>query len=134
MAHRFTKVMIAVIESSMSPVEKLERLIVQHVRLTVEHPDSIALITSEWVHLEEPEKEQYMLMRNEYEEQFRKILKDCMDEGHFEKINVDIALFSTLSTLRWLYSWYGKHRDISPEDLEQQLTHILIDGMRKKGG
>lgn len=132
MARRFTEVMIEVIESSMEPVDKLERLIVQHVRLTVNHPDSIALITSEWVHLEGPEKEQYLLMRDEYERQFCKILEDCMTAGHFEKINVDIALFSTLSTLRWLYSWYGKHREISPEELENQMVNVLIDGLRKR--
>ena len=132
MALRFTDVMVEVIESSLEPVEKLERLVVQHVRLTVKHPNDIALITSEWVHLEDSEREQYLLMRDEYELRFRKILQDCMDAGHFEKMNVDIALFSTLSTLRWLYSWYGKHGDITPEELERQMVKVLIDGLRKR--
>lgn len=119
-------------EASLGPVEKLERLIAEHVRLTVEHPDAIALITGEWVHLEEPARGEYLKRRDEYEAHFRHILTDCISGGHFEKVNVDIALFSTLSTLRWLYSWYGKHRDISPQELENQMVKVLVDGLRKR--
>ena len=132
MAGHFTEVMAKVQAADLGPVEKLERLIVQHVRLTVAHPDAIALITSEWVHLEEPAKGEYLHLRDEYEAHFRRILTDCMAAGHFEKMNVDIALFSTLSTLRWLYSWYGKHRDIPPGELEKQMLRVLIDGLRRR--
>lgn len=131
MAGYFTHAMEEVMQSETGPVEKLEKLIVQHVRLTVAHPDAIALITSEWVHLEQPARSGYLRHRDEYEAHFRHILTDCISSGHFAQINVDIALFSTLSTLRWLYSWYGKHREIPPAELERQLTHILIGGLRQ---
>lgn len=130
MAGLFTCVMSEVLAAPLGPVEKLEKLIVQHVRLTVQHPDAIALITSEWAHLEEPALTVYLNLRDDYEAHFRQILIECMDAGDFEKINVDIALFSILSTLRWLYSWYGKHRDISPEELEGQMVRVLVDGLR----
>ena len=133
MAGHFTEAMSETLASQLGPVEKLERLIVQHVRLTVEHTDAISLITSEWVHLEEPAKSAYLRQRDEYESHFRRILTDCMDAGHFEKINVEIALFSTLSTLRWLYSWYGRHRDIEPAELERQMVRVLVDGLRVRG-
>lgn len=132
MAGHFTEAMDETLAADLGPVEKLKKLIAQHVQLTVAHPDAIALITSEWIHLEEPHRDEYLRLRDEYEEHFRRILTNCIEAGHFEKMNVDIALFSTLSTLRWLYSWYGKHRDISPQELENQMVSVLIDGLRKR--
>ncbi len=131
MAQLFTKSMAEVQSSSLGPVEKLERLIADYVRYTVEHTDAISLLTGEWVHLDEIPKQKFLALRDNYEDGFRQILTDCMDAGHFNKIDVDIALFSTLSTLRWLYSWYSKHKEINQLELERQITTLLIDGLRK---
>jgi AcrR family transcriptional regulator len=131
MAHLFTKSMADVQSSSLGPVEKLEHLISDYVRYTVEHTDAISLLTGEWVHLADDPKKEFLNLRDNYEDGFRQILTDCMETGHFKKIDVDIALFSTLSTLRWLYSWYSKHKDFDQQDLEKQIKTMLIDGLRK---
>ncbi len=131
MAHLFTKSMADVKASKLDPVEKLECLIADYVRYTVEHTDAISLLTGEWVHLKERAKNKFLKLRDNYEDGFRQILTDCMATGQFNKIDIDIALFSTLSTLRWLYSWYSKHKEINPLELEEQITRMLIDGLRK---
>ena len=131
MARLCTESMANVQASSLGPVEKLERLIADYVRYTVEHTDATSLLTGEWVHLDEKPKQEFLSLRDNYEDGFRQILTDCMATGHFNKIDVDIALFSTLSTLRWLYSWYSKHRAINLLELETQITKMLIDGLRK---
>jgi len=131
MAHLFTKSMEDVQASSLSPVDKLKRLIADYVGYTVEHTDAISLLTAEWVHLEGQPKQEFLSLRYNYEDGFRQILTDCIDSGQFNKIDVDIALFSTLSTLRWLYSWYSKHRETDQLELEGQITRLLIDGLRK---
>ncbi|HFA50276.1 MAG TPA: TetR/AcrR family transcriptional regulator [Bacteroidetes bacterium] len=131
MAQLFTTGMEEVQTSPLGPQEKLERLIAQYIRFTVEHTDAISLITSEWVHLEGPAKEAYTLLRDRYEDNFRQVLTDCIEQGHFREMDVGIALFSTLSSLRWLYSWYSKHRDVNPLELEKEMTGMLLDGLRK---
>ncbi len=131
MAKLFTKSMADVQSSSLKPVEKLERLIADYVHYTVEHTDAISLLTGEWVHLDEKPKQEFLTLRDNYEDGFRQILTECIATGQFNKIDVDIALFSTLSTLRWLYSWYSKHKDFNQLELERQITGMLIDGLRK---
>ncbi len=131
-ANLFTKEMDEINKSSLTPVDKIKRLIGLHVRYTEEHTDSISIITSEWVHLEEPVLSEYLDLRAAYERKFEKIITNCIKEGSFEKVNPKIALFSILSTLRWLYSWYSKQKNINPIELEQQMIHCLLTGLIKR--
>lgn len=131
-ANLFTKEMNEINKSSLPPVEKIKRLIGLHVKYTAEHTDAISIIASEWVHLEEPVSSQYLNLRNAYERKFEKIIADCIKEGSFEKVNTKIALFSILSTLRWLYSWYSNQKNINPIELEQEMIHCLLTGLLKR--
>ena len=131
-ANLFTKEMDEVSKSSLPSVDKIKLLIGLHVRYTAEHTDAISIITSEWVHLEEDSKAKYLALRAAYEKKFEKIIADCIEEGAFEKVNTKIALFSILSTLRWLYSWYSNQKDINPVELEQQMIHCLLTGLIKR--
>ncbi len=129
-ADAFTSGMKDIEESSLDDIEKLEQLVILHVDLTLRYKDSIALITGEWVHLENPYLDQYLKQRNQYEKRFLTILKRCQKHSHIDaKINLDIALFSILSSLHWLYNWYNKNKSISKIELSRQLKLILLKGI-----
>lgn len=129
-AHAFTSGMKDIKASSLDNYEKLEALIDLHVELTLKYRDSIALITGEWVHLEEPYLDDYRKLREQYESDFMNILKSCKDEKLIsDKVNLDLALFSILSTLHWLYNWYNKNKDISKIELSKQLKDLLLKGI-----
>ncbi len=131
LAEKFMVAMKDIANANLSPLKKIEKLVELHVRLTVEHTDSIALITSEWVHLKPPYLEQFIQKRNRYEKKFLNIIQDCIEQGDFHPVNPEIALFSILSTLRWLYAWYSKNPLHSPIELEQQMIHCLITGLKR---
>jgi len=132
MANLFTKGMDEINESSYTPLIKLEKLISMHVKFAVEYTDSISLITHEWVHLEGTPLDEFTALRDTYEKKFEDIIKDCITEGYFSPVNSEIALFSILSTLRWLYSWYTKQNNLNPVELEKEFIHCLLDGLKKK--
>ncbi len=132
MAHLFSKGMEDISRSSsLSSEQKLERLIALHIRLTVENTDAIALVAGEWVHLKSPAREEYLVLRETYENQFKAIIDTGKTEGLFKEIDTEIILFSTLSTLRWLYSWYSKNRQYNIVELERQMTQCLIAGIKR---
>ena len=132
MAHLFSKGMEDISRSSsLSSEQKLERLIALHIRLTVENTDAIALVAGEWVHLKSPAREEYLALRETYENQFKAIIDTGKTEGLFKEIDTEIILFSTLSTLRWLYSWYSKNRQYNIVELERQMTQCLIAGIKR---
>jgi len=116
--------------SPLNSYDKLERLIRHQVQLSTKETDALALIPSEWVHLENPYKSKFTKQRDSYESKFRKILNACKKEGSISAVNTDIAMFSILSTLRWLYSWYSKNKNINSIELEEQMIHCLLDGLK----
>ena len=131
MAHLFTQGMADIQTTSLSPEEKLEKIIALHVRLSIEHTDAISLITSEWVHLKEPAYTVYRRLRDSYETDFKEVIEQGKKEGIFRRLDTDVILFSTLSTLRWLYSWYSKNSSYNSKNLEEQLCQILINGIKE---
>ena len=105
LARSFTLGMEVIISSTLTYEEQLEGLIRLHVDLTIKHPNGMALLTSDWVHLEEPAFSEYVSMRDEYELSF------------------------ILSTLRWLYSWVLKNPEINPIELEKEMIENLLSGI-----
>jgi len=129
-ARKFEKGMKEIQNSSLRSDEKMERLIALHVRLTVENTDTIALIAGEWVHLEDPVSTTYLTIRNTYEEDFKSIIDDGKSKGVFKDNETEIVLFSILSTLRWLYTWYSKNRAYNQIELERQIIDCLLKGIK----
>lgn len=52
-----------------------------------------------------------------------------MESGEFKKMNVSVALFTMLSSLRWIELWYNPSRDITPQELEEDLKTLLMTGL-----
>ena len=129
-ADAFTEGMREIKESSLDEKEKLEALVDLHVHLTLQHKDSIALITGEWVHLEESYLKTYSHQRQQYETDFKNILTQCQKTELIDgALNLDIALFAILSSLHWLYNWYHKNDSISKIELSKQLKSVLLNGL-----
>ena len=128
-AQLFTEGMAQVLVSQVSALDKLKKLIALHVQLTIKHTDAIALIPTEWVHLDEPNLKEFVLLRDRYEKEFRTLMQAAADKGDLNIVDVDLAVFTLLSTLRWLYSWYSKYQPVDPKALEQELTRYLIKGV-----
>lgn len=128
-AELFTQGMEQIDNSDNSDQKKLEELISLHVDITAAHTDRISLLPSEWVHLQEPHLKAYIGLRDAYERKFRTIIESVID-GSSVEMDTDIALFSILSTLRWLYSWYTKYKVQDIDKLKADLVQNLIHGLR----
>lgn len=114
--------------SDQSAFEKLESIIDQHIDMTVSQTDSIALIPNEWMHLEEPHLKRFLMLRKNYEKEFKSIIEQCMKEGSIKEVNIEVVVFSILSTLRWLYSWYSR-RKMNVTQLKKELKKVLLEGL-----
>ena len=130
LAKRYVKGINEIEASPLNALQKLERIIADQVRITIENTDGVSLIPSEWVHLDGGTLEEFITLRNDYEKTFKSILKQAIDDGHLKKVNVEIATFSILSTLRLLFSWYSKNKEINPLALENELVTNLIGGLK----
>jgi len=125
-AQTFTDNMREIRTSSLSNIEKLERLIKLHVDITIDHTDAVSLLTNEWVHLEGDISTEFIALKDNYEADFRRVITNCIKDKSMEKVNPELALFSILSTLRWLYSWYSRNPKVNKIELEREMVRLLV--------
>ena len=90
----------------------------------------MASLNNDWMHLEE-KLDYYLLLRSNYEDEFRNILIEGIINNEIVDSNVDVTLFSILSTLRSLYLWIPNKEDLNIEELAQNLSNVLINGINK---
>ena len=70
-----------------------------------------------------------MQLRKNYESRFLKILEAGMTTGEFKQAHPNIMLNTIFSAIRWLHDWYKPAKTIAPEQLEKDITQLLLEGL-----
>ncbi len=128
-AEEFTKIMNEVLISNESAISKIERIIQLHIDITLRNPDALACLNNDWMHLTNSELLHFVKMREEYENNFKTIVKQGIANGEIKNYNLDVIIFSILSTLRTLYIWYNKTNKLSSKALTDNMIKVLLNGI-----
>jgi AcrR family transcriptional regulator len=128
-AEEFTNTMNDVVNSNESAIKKIERIIQLHIDITLQDSNALACLNNDWMHLEDNDLNYFIKMRNDYEENFKIIVKKGIQEGEIKNYNLDVIIFSILSTLRTLYIWYNKTNNLSPKSLSDNMIKVLLNGI-----
>lgn len=129
-AEEFTYGMKLIQSNEDSCIEKLKKIIQLHVRISSDNIYGMASLNNDWMHLED-ELGYYQKLRLDYESDFMLILKQGIAAGEIIDAKPDVMMFSILTTLRSLYLWIPKREILSLDELSQNLTQILIEGINK---
>jgi len=130
--NQFTAGMEAIVDKEKDIILQLEELISLHVHIVVGNPNAIGCLNNDWKHLNPESKEVLMKMRKDYEEQFRQIIRRGIAESKIVNLNLEVILFSLLSTLRTMNIWYSKKGSDNVEELTKQVIIILLGGIKTK--
>ena len=130
LAEEFTEGMQTIKNSNATSIEKLEQVVTLHVTITSQNTYGMASLNNDWMHLEE-NLTYYLSLRSGYEADFRSILEEGIKRDEIENINVEVMLFSVLSTLRSLYLWIPKKEELNLLELSKNLNQVLINGINK---
>ena len=128
-AENFTQHMNSVSPENISSIKKLESVIENHIQITIEKTDALACLNNDWMHLEKLDLENYLMMRNTYEAKMRNIIEQGIQQKELQERNIDLVLFSLLSTLRTLHLWYSKNKEVSPQLLFEEMKQNLLHGI-----
>lgn len=130
-AHQFHDGLSDIYHSSYSPFEKLKLIVKLNVQLTTAHPYQVALLVGEWKHLKEDRQKDFLENRSSYELMVSRIIQEGMAAKELREMDGEIATYSFLSSVRWLFSWYIKQEGkVNPIELEKQLTDFVLKGMQ----
>ena len=131
LAEEFTEGMKRIKTSQGTSIQKIKEIVKLHVNITSRNTYGMASLNNDWMHLEE-KLEYYLQLRSNYEDEFRNVLIEGINNNEIVDSNVDVTLFSILSTLRSLYLWIPNKEDLNPEELAQNLSDVLINGIAIK--
>lgn len=128
-ADEFTQGMENVLAANISAIKKVEKVIELHIDVTVNHSKALASLNNDWMHLEEEDLKVFIKMRDDYEENFRIIIKEGIDSEEIKPNHPEVILFSILSTLRTLYLWHEKRGKLDVNVLKKDMVSVLIKGI-----
>lgn len=130
LAEEFTEGMDHIKSTDNATIDKLKSIIELHVNITTNRPDGMASLNNDWMHLED-HLDYYLKLRLAYEDNFRQIIIQGIENGELVDSNAEIMLFSILSTLRSLYIWIPVKEDLQHSNLAKHLSNVLLNGIIK---
>ncbi|GEQ85502.1 TetR family transcriptional regulator [Patiriisocius marinistellae] len=128
-AAAFTSQMDMITSETLPPLKKIEKVIEIHIDITVNYSENIATLNNDWVHLEGDDLKKVVKMREDYEENFRGIIKEGISQGAIKQQHPEVILFSILSTLRTLYLWNEKRGKMDVNILKKDMVSVLLNGI-----
>ncbi|KAA3636778.1 MAG: TetR/AcrR family transcriptional regulator [Bacteroidetes bacterium] len=130
-SQRFLEALEEVEKKDISYSEKIRHLIQLHIQTAMTDVTSITAFNDEWRHLSEPHLSTFKTIRKEYENRFRDIIQQGMDNHQIRNGDPTIILYTILSSVRWLYDWYRPDRVLTSSELEDSIINILMSGIAK---
>lgn len=128
-ADRFLEGMKAIEQQYLSPTKKVEALIRLHIQIATSDATSVTSFNDEWRQLTEPHLSSFRQMRKDYQDRFRIIIEEGIASGEFRPIHPMVALLTLLSSVRWIYDWYQTNKKLTTNDLETQLSELVLKGL-----
>lgn len=113
-----------------SMAEKLEMYIVAHTEVIARNTAATLVFMNEWKHLSEPHYSKFVEERHRYENRFIEILKEGIKRKEFLPIDEKFIVLTILSSLNWIPHWYRPEGKMLPQEIGQQLSRMLINGIK----
>lgn len=116
------------------PAEKLRRAMRAHVDVVARAREAARVFLEEWTALSEARREEVRALRDRYEALWDGIIREGIRTGAFRKMDRRFARLLVLSAANWTYTWYDPEGPLSPNEIADRFTDLLLDGLATKEG
>lgn len=128
-AGEFLDGVAAAAASTDRPEEKLRAAMQAHVRVVAGDVDAARVFHHEWTMLTGERRQEIVELRDRYE-----TLWDDIIGGLPGKLPRKLARLLVLSAANWVYTWYDPNGPLSPDQVADGYTDLLLRGLGAKGG
>ena len=128
-ANQFLDGMKQIEEEQTDPVEKIKELIRLQIRIALHDESSLTVFNDEWRHLQEPFLSSFLELRRTYETAYLRIIKEGIANGKLKNTEAYLIYQMILSSLRWVHMTGVKKTKLSEQELTEQISSILINGI-----
>jgi TetR/AcrR family transcriptional regulator, cholesterol catabolism regulator len=114
----------AVRESDAAPEEKLRQAMRAHIEVVAGDPEAARVFHHEWRALKGRRRTEVRRLRRRYEEVWDEIVRDL--PGTTDRRSARLLV---LSAANWTYTWYRPDGPMSPRQVADRFTDLLLEGL-----
>lgn len=128
-ANEYLEGMKAIEAGPAGALEKIKALIALHIRIALHDRSSVTVFNDEWRHLQEPQLGEFLALRRNYERRYLRIIRDGVETGSLRQADPYVMYQWILSSLRWLHLQDTRKLRQTENELTEQLTSLIINGI-----
>jgi AcrR family transcriptional regulator len=116
--------------STLRPLDKLEALIMSHIKWQISHHSRSGIGYIERKNLPPSLLRQYISMRDEYEKIFRTTIEEGIVQGDFQCTDAKLSSIFTLGLINSVILWFKPKGNLSPEELGTKACSFVFEGLK----
>jgi len=118
-------------KSSMSPVEKLRKIMKTLIQSAAERKETTLLAFEQANILPKRSRDALRRRQKEVEHTVMQVLKEGIEQGYFVVSDVKMAGFTILAASNWIYHWYQPEGRMTPLEIAEHCIKLLENGYLK---
>lgn len=116
---------------TMNGLEKLEAIVRFHIQMWISRLDEVMVTNNESKYLEEPYNGTFLNERRVYVRRLEQVIEDGIKKGNIRKIQPYVVVLNIMSAVRGIEFWHRTKKNISAEELEENMVIHLVKGLKK---
>jgi TetR/AcrR family transcriptional regulator, cholesterol catabolism regulator len=113
--------------------EKLRQMVQVYLRLLADNSDLSAVLLFEHRSLEPAQHKRHIPNRDRFEALWQDTLDDGVKNGVFDCSDTALVTRALMGVLNWTLTWYRSNGSLSIEQIADQYTTLLLNGLLKDG-
>jgi TetR/AcrR family transcriptional regulator, cholesterol catabolism regulator len=105
-AEDFYKGVLPIFEMGIDPLDKLKRMMRTHAVILARNLDTASIFLHEWRHLSPELRDLYKTQRDRYENLFRVVIQQGVEDGSLRHVDAKFGSLTMLSALNMTAGWY----------------------------
>jgi AcrR family transcriptional regulator len=121
--------MSAVMAEDLPAEDKLRRAMRVYIERLTQDADLAAVLLLEHRSLSGQARQRHILRRDRYENLWRSLIKEGIEEGSFQARDERLVCFALLGVLNWMVTWYREEGQYRPAELADFFSSVMLEGL-----
>jgi AcrR family transcriptional regulator len=121
--------MTEVMARPLSPAEKLRQAMISYLQAMLEHRELASVLLLEHRSLEPALHARHVPRRDRFEQLWRDLIQEGLDQGVFCCVNPELAARALLGVMNWTITWFRSEGVLTPEVVATQFADLFLNGL-----
>ncbi len=131
---RVTTDIAAVVNSDLSPTEKLRLALRAYTTILTEDRDLAAVLLLEYRGLDPKLRARHIVRRDQVDGLWREIIQSGIDAGEFRPVDTAMTSFALLGVQNWMITWFHQDGRLTPIQAADGFADLFLKGLLNGSG